>query len=118
MLLAYHNSEIPRTLRAIVAMTGILNTHPFPDGNGRCARALFNAVLGQESGACFSSYVPLKAAMQASDAGFEIRLRDAETNGNWAPLIVYFTTVFRVLAEAHRTAACNERHKIARSDFR
>jgi hypothetical protein len=56
--------------------------------------------------------------MQASDAGFEIRLRDAETNGNWAPLIVYFTTVFRVLAEAHRTAACNERHKIARSDFR
>lgn len=37
----------------------------------------------------------------ASDRGYEIRLREAETHGNWAPLIGYFIAVFAALAEAH-----------------
>ena len=106
----------PPAVRAIATMAVLLNIHPFLDGNGRCARALFNVVLfdaisaggpceprGSEGLALafLRNYVPLRDALAASDGGYEIRLREAETHGNWAPLIAYFIAVFAALCEAY-----------------
>lgn len=102
LFLQYRESGLPTSMKAISAMVVLLNIHPFLDGNGRCSRALFNAIVESASGAP-GSYVPLRAALDASDGGFEIRLREAETNGNWAPLIGYFTTVFSVMCTNHAT---------------
>lgn len=102
LFLQYRQSGLPTSMKAISAMAVLLNIHPFVDGNGRCSRALFNAIVESVSGAS-GSYVPLRAALEASDGGFEIRLREAETNGNWAPLIVYFTTVFSAMRTDHAT---------------
>lgn len=99
---AIRSSSLPSTMTAVSAMAVFLNIHPFPDGNGRSARALFNAALefgaGTEDG-----YLPLCAILAASQAGFEIRLRDAETNGNWLPLIDYFLVVYGILTDARRS---------------
>lgn len=101
-------STLPAPVKAIVALAIFLNIHPFADGNGRCARALYNAALAPTPGG-LSTYLPLRAVLDASCGGFEIRVRDAETNGNWAPLFDYFATVFaaweRACAARHRSLA-------------
>lgn len=112
----YRACAWPTAVRAVTAMAVLLNIHPFMDGNGRCARALFNAALRGDVTSAPSNgappqadtqfiarcaYVPLHDALLASDAGFEIRLRDAEINANWAPLFGYFRTVFSAMADAH-----------------
>lgn len=75
--------------RAILLLVGILAIHPFIDGNGRTARACFNAIL---EGPPSFSVIPLRTIFDCSDGGFEIRLRDAVFNGSWGPLVSYFTT--------------------------
>jgi Fic/DOC family len=94
----YRQSALPPTMKALSSMAVLLNIHPFADGNGRCARALFNAAY---SGDAIMAYVPLRAALEASTAGFEMRLREAETNGNWAPIVTYLTTVLAIVADNH-----------------
>lgn len=106
----------PPAMRAVATMAVLLNIHPFSDGNGRCARGLFNSVLidAFASDAAIGAqcdmdsaiptllaYVPLRDALAASEGGYEIRLREAETHGNWAPLIGYFSAVFSTLADAY-----------------
>lgn len=102
LFLQYRESSLPLLMKAISSMAVLLNIHPFADGNGRCSRALFNVIAESMSGTP-DSYIPLRAALEASDGGFEIRLREAETNGNWAPLVGYFTTIFSVMSKDHGT---------------
>jgi hypothetical protein len=102
LLAAIRSSNLPPTMTAISAMAVLLNIHPFPDGNGRSARALFNATL-EYGGVGENGYLPLSAILAASRAGYEIRLRDAETNGNWLPLIDYFLVVYGTLADSRRS---------------
>lgn len=91
----FTTSNLPVTMKAVSALAVFLNVHPFVDGNGRTARALFNAALESASGSMLG-YLPLRAIFDASLGGFEIRLREAETNQNWAPLVEYFTSVFAI----------------------
>ncbi len=105
----YRSTDLPPAYRAVAAMCVLLNIHPFVDANGRCARALFNAALSADEPSGLAYYVPLRAALDASNGGFEIRLRDAETHGNWAPLIGYFTTVFHILSNAHAAECATHR---------
>lgn len=94
---------------AVVAMASLLNIHPFIDGNGRCARVLFNAVL--HSNSLFTgSYFPLREFWTRSCGGFEIRLREAEIQGRWVPLFKYFTSLFFIAEQATlntHAANCN-----------
>lgn len=93
------DTEIPVSLRAVGAMCTLLNIHPFPDGNGRTARLLFNVIINHgQSGAV---YIPLCAAFDASMGGFELRLREATYNENWLPLLAYFTAILQWVAESY-----------------
>lgn len=117
----------PPAVRALAAMAVLLNIHPFADGNGRCARALFNAALcldprrpvqrdgfggapTQTDVRC--AYIPLRGALLVSDAGYEIRLREAETNANWSPLFGYFRAVFAAMADAHAGSSGQSRASV------
>lgn len=88
----YCLSDLPQAVADVALLIALLNIHPLQDGNGRCARAVFGAVsrLHQPHG---DAYIPLRAVIDASNGGFEIRARDAERNGNWLPIIDYFISI-------------------------
>lgn len=100
---AHRASALPASVRAIAALALLLNIHPLEDGNGRLARLLFQVTLN--AGQADVLYLPLKEAIDVSDGGFEIRLRDAEVNANWAPLLLWFNTVFLAVSEAATASA-------------
>jgi hypothetical protein len=107
----YLESDLPKTVANIIFLASILNIHPLADGNGRCARAFFNALnaIFSDGG---SFYIPLRTIIEVSDGGFEIRVRDAERNGNWLPLFDYFISVYRYILdelENPRRSAWGER---------
>lgn len=72
---------------AVVAMTALLNVHPFNDGNGRVARLLFHWTIneGRES----PLYLPIHELSALSQYGYLIRLRQATYHLNWRPLFSY-----------------------------
>lgn len=74
-------------LAAIIGQLLFLNAHPFADGNGRCARTLFNVVLGIGQSSCV--YVPLRAFIEHGDGAFEIGVRQIELNADWADLLKF-----------------------------
>jgi Fic/DOC family len=77
--------EASSAFRAIIAHIMITNCHPFPDGNGRVARAFFNALLDQK-GPVGRFYLPLKEIAIFSRGGYIIRVRRAEIHGDWGPI--------------------------------
>ena len=72
---------------ATVLMNGICNAHPFPDGNGRVSRIVFNAQVNQAAGGF--GYLPLYELSMMSSGGFIIRLRAAQYHGDWSGLADY-----------------------------
>lgn len=83
--------NLPREVTAVFVLVGILNVHPFSDGNGRCARSWFCLLLEQAGGRRI--YMPLRRVIEISAGGFEIRLREAEVLGRWRPLFDYLATI-------------------------
>lgn len=90
------DSVLQPAAKSIAAMVGLLNIHPFRDGNGRCARLLFHAVFDRHhpTGAVF----PLRSLFECSAGGFELSMREAEINDRWGELVHYFEAAFEILA--------------------
>ena len=76
---------------AIVAYASISNLHPFPDGNGRVARMLYNLLIRSAFPQAF--YLPIYEISALSRMGLIIRLRQADYHGAWLPLISLFSIV-------------------------
>lgn len=76
----------PLIFKAAIAKALLLNCHPFTDGNGRVARALFNHVLRQ-GGMPAQVYIPFYEIARRSRGGYEIALRQAEISGVWEPFL-------------------------------
>lgn len=95
----------PSAIRGACAMAAILNAHPFPDGNGRTSRVMFNSFC---LGPGFPGYLPFFEVAAASLGGFEIRLRILEVRGDWEPLLTYVCDVVEFYLETIRSG--HEQH--------
>ena len=83
-------ADRPAAFDAVVALVAISNLHPFCDGNGRVARVVFNGLL-QRRHAGPTCYLPLHPLALLSRGGFIVRIRLAETGGDWLPLLQFLT---------------------------
>lgn len=79
---------------ALAAMAGLVNCHPFRDGNGRCSRILFNALL-RVSNVLGNGYLPLYELFWRSGCGWEIRLRYTELTNDWNLICDYLRDLIR-----------------------
>jgi hypothetical protein len=68
--------------------------HPYPDGNGRLARALVHAALARDGGLS-SPVVALAPAFYMNGARIAAALRDLSESGDWGP----FESTFRQVLE-------------------
>lgn len=89
------NAEGPTLANAILALAGLLNCHPFSDGNGRVARALF-AVILVRSGAC--GRFPLHLFAHPCRMSFDLCLREAEVRDDWKPLVLHICSIIVICA--------------------
>jgi len=93
-LLITDQNAAPPIFTAAIAYAVLLNCHPFTDGNGRTARALFNHLL-HRGGMPANVYLPLYEIARRSHGGYEIALRMAELRGDWAPLLHWLMDALR-----------------------
>lgn len=75
----------------MVSRVALLNTHPFPDGNGRFARSVFNWILREHVGQ--GVYLPIKEVAL-------LRVREAEHFHEWQPLAEFLLMISRKLFRA------------------
>lgn len=80
------NSHDSSVYSAIIALGMILNCHPFSDGNGRVARALYNDLLIRAGARCI---FPLHRFFGPTHLSFNLCLREAEIYGDWNPFIFH-----------------------------
>lgn len=80
-----------------VLLNGILQIHPFGDGNGRISRILFNWFSAQYSGS--DRYVPLFEIGNTHPGSMVIKLNRARFKGEWSPLLRYLIASVRLSGE-------------------
>lgn len=81
-------------LGASVATVGLMNCHPFLDGNGRLARVLFNALMGRTS----QNYIPLYDFYNCSPGAHVLRIRQAELFGEWDDWVRFHCDIIGFMA--------------------
>lgn len=79
-------------LCAAFGYVGVTQTHPFSDGNGRTARALYNLVLAAGGARHF---LPISGFPAEARIGLVIKARRTAYEGDWAPLIAWFADAAR-----------------------
>ncbi|MCK9735540.1 Fic family protein [Pseudomonas syringae] len=79
---------------ALVAIVGLLNCHPFSDGNGRVARVLYNILLARST----EAYIPLYDFYHCTPGGYLLRLRQAQLFGEWDDLTLFHCNIINVMA--------------------
>lgn len=80
------DEQAPLIYRAAVVYILVAAAHPFRDGNGRLARALFNAIL-IHGGMDANAYIPLKRISRLSRGGMALHMRRAQLKNDWLPML-------------------------------
>lgn len=79
---------------ALVSIVGLLNCHPFCDGNGRVARVLLNVLLKRS----LENYIPFYDFYHCTPGGYLLRLRQAQILGEWDELVMFHCNIINILA--------------------
>lgn len=95
-----HHGRYPISLQAIWLLAAFLSCHPFRDGNGRTARALFNLKLMKE-GIGEQYFMPLSALNVASKGFFEICVRRIQLQDSMDMMVRYMDTTIEILSELY-----------------
>ena len=81
------------SLCATAAYVAVNHAHPFTDGNGRTARAVFNLVM---SAAGSRHFLPIHSFTLLSGGSLTIKLRRAMYDADWEPLLAFFADATRL----------------------
>jgi hypothetical protein len=100
MALRRNRGESP-AFDAVIGLVCLTHCHPFPDGNGRTGRVLFNVLLQRRSRAP-SLYLPLFELAKLSRGGYIVRVRQAELRGEWTPLFRFVLAAVQLWTEVLR----------------
>jgi len=95
--LAHHPS-----LCAVVAYVGVNHAHPFSDGNGRTARTLYNLIMTASGSRHF---LPIHCVGRPTRGSLILKTRRAMYDGDWEPLLAFFTDATRLSDRLQRQAA-------------
>lgn len=88
---------LPPFLNALAAYAQVAISHPFTDGNGRMARALFLATLGR-AGAIPGPVLPLGPLVYLHHRRLGQALGDLGTTGSWASLASVMSEIVEAAA--------------------
>lgn len=88
------------TLQAAVACQVLLSCHPLPDGNGRTARIIANALLIHRGKMPNSTYIPLNEMFILALGGMDLRSRAVDIYGQWPLWIGWFCDVIEICINA------------------
>lgn len=106
-LVAFVNdSQFPTTLRACVGLRQLLQIHPFDDGNGRTARALFLGLLFREVGRKASALSVLARLWEFRGMRLHhssLHLRDT---GDWTVFLSLCESILASVMEKGADSAC------------
>lgn len=81
------------TVAAMTAYAGIIHAHPFTDGNGRVARAMYNNVL---LSAGIRHFVPISLVASLTGGSFVLKIRRALLGGDWDGLQRFFLDAAKI----------------------
>jgi hypothetical protein len=82
-----HNLDLWPAVCAMAAYAGVIHAHPFPDGNGRTGRMMYNLVL---LSAGVEHFVPISLVSAVTGNNFVLKIRRALLGGDWESLQRYF----------------------------
>jgi hypothetical protein len=96
--LLHHQPRIgaPRAYVAAQAFLLVLTAHPFPDGNGRVSRLIFNGYL---RGSATKGYLPLADILRSGKGAWEELLAQAAVDGDYATVENYLLTALDSYAQ-------------------
>jgi hypothetical protein len=86
-------------VHAVAAMVALLSIHPLPDGNGRMARSLAQAILVQKS-LIRGPVLPLGPILKINGAAHAGAFRAAAFQADWRPILTFFAAAFARTAHA------------------
>lgn len=81
------SAQGPNIFTAAVALVAMTNAHPFIDGNGRSARALFNLVMNRHRAHPDIFALPLHDLGNRPPGNLTLYMRGAELHGDWRSLL-------------------------------
>lgn len=110
-------SKIPSTLRAMMLHFQLAFDHPFVDGNGPTARALFYWAM-LRNGAWLARYLAISPSILKARAQYARAFIHAEQTGDLTYFLLYHTRVVRLAIEgltAHLTERRTRMHQAERT---
>lgn len=105
----YLNRKKSAVLQAAVACQVLLSCHPLPDGNGRAARIVANALLIVRGKMSRATYIPLNEMFILALGGMDIRSRAVDIYGRWPSWIGWFCDVIEICIAASSALATRSR---------
>lgn len=91
-------SRFNEMILAGVVLNGIVQIHPFSDGNGRVSRIVFNYIMRKIHGRSY--FLPISCITSLCKGSFIIKLNRLRFEKNYAPLLNWLISASRIWIES------------------